>query len=232
MNSTISNELFELKNNEYTHFIDLLLDIENKTSVNSRQLDLLINIDYFIDFGNCNELHRINEVFDFFKQGKAKSIKKDKISSEKLQNIIMKYSTDKNKNGSESKSYTITDIMGLLYECEDYIRSLNLPDLDYKVKCANQQEILGYIDLTTNKEEDRRKLLLTKVVPLISKDSGNAWGYALFTKSVGSGKTSRLTLKSELYDKKPVKAMDMVYAKRVDKNKSGYWYLWDYDYVV
>lgn len=232
MNKAISNELYALKDNNYTYFIELLLDIKNNTSVNSRQLDLLIKIDYFINFGNCAELLRINEIFNFFKNGTAKSIKKDKIKSDVLQKIVSKHATDKNKDDSEAKSYTITDTRGLLIECEEYIKSLQLKDLDYKLKCANQQEILGYIDLTTNKEEDRRKLLITKVVPLISKGTDTAWGYALFTKSVGSGKTSRLTLKSKLYDNKPVKAMDIIYAKRVDKNNTGYWYLWDYDYVL
>ena len=232
MNKAISNELYDLRDNNYTHFMILLLDIENKTSVNSRQLDLLIKIDYFMKFGNCNELLRINEMFNFFKNGTAKSIKKDKIKSEILENIISEHATDKKKDGSESKSYTITDMHGLLIACEDYIKSLNLKDLSYKLKCANQQEILGYIYLTTNKEEDRRKLMITKVVPLISKDSGEPWAYALFTKSVGSGKTSRLTLKANLYNNKPVRAMDIVYAKRVEQNKSGYWYLWDYDYVI
>ena len=232
MNKAISNELFALKDNNYTHFMDLLLDIENKTSVNSRQLDLLIKIDYFMQFGNCVEILRIAEMFDFFKNGTAKSIKKDKIKSEILENIISEHATDKKKDGSESKSYTITDMRGLLIACEDYIKSLNLKDLSYKLKCANQQEILGYIDLTTNNEEDRRKLMITKVVPLISKDSGEPWAYALFTKSVGSGKTSRLTLKANLYNNKPVKNMDIIYAKRVEQNKSGYWYLWDYEYVI
>lgn len=232
MNKAISNELYALKDKNYTHFMDLLLDIENKTSVNSRQLDLLIKIDYFMQFGNCVELLKINEMFNFFKNGTAKSIKKDKIDSEVLENIISEHATDKKKDGSESKSYTITDMYGLLTACEDYIKSLNLKDLNYKLKCANQQEILGYIDLTTNKEEDRRKLLITKVVPLVSKQSGEAWAYALFTKSVGSGKTNRLTLKAKLYNNKPVKSMDIIYAKRVDKNDSGYWYLWDYEYVI
>ena len=171
-------------------------------------------------------------MFDFFKNGVAKSIKKDKINSEILENIISEHATDKNKDGSEPKSYTITDMHGLLIACEDYIKSLNLKDLSYKLKCANQQEILGYIDLTTNNEEDRRKLMITKVVPLISKDTGEPWAYALFTKSVGSGKTSRLTLKTKLYNNKPVRDMDIIYAKRVEQNSQGYWYLWDYEYVI
>ncbi len=232
MNSKIAQELYDLRNNEYAYFMDLLLDIENKTSVDSRQLINLIKIDFFMNFGNCNELLRINELFNFFNNGTAKSIKKDKLKSQDLINIIEQYSTDKKKDGSEAKSYTITDMRGLLVACEDYIKSQHIPDLNYKLKCANQQEILGYIDLTTNREEDRRKLLITKVIPLSNKETGITWGHALFTKSVGSGKTSRLTVKSKVFDCKPIREMDIIYANRIEKNQSGYWYLWNYDYVL
>ena len=227
----IAESLYECSLQNHETFMDVMIWL-NKQSIKSAKVVPLIKIDYFIRFGNCAELLMINKVFDFFKNGTAKSIKKDKIKSEVLENIISEHATDKKKDGSESKSYTITDMHGLLIACEDYIKSLNLKDLSYKLKCANQQEILGYIDLTTNREEDRRKLLIIKTVPLISKDSGNPWAYALFTKSIGSGKSSRLTLRSNLYNNKPVKEMDIIYAKRVERNKSGYWYLWDYDYVL
>lgn len=227
----IAESLYECSLQNHETFMDVMLWL-NKQSIKSAKVVPLIKIDYFIQFGNCAELLMINKVFDFFNGGAAKSIKKDKIKSEYLENIISQYATDRKKDGTEAKSYTITDMHGLLIACEDYIKSLHIKDLNYRLKCANQQEILGYVDLTTNREDDRRKLLITKVVPLISKGSGEPWAYALFTKSVGSGKSSRLTLKTNLYNNKPVKAMDIVYAKRVEKNKSGYWYLWDYEYVL
>lgn len=232
MNKNISNELYALKDNTYLHFIDVLLDIRDKTSVDARQLDFLIKIDFFVQFGNCVELSRIRDIFTFFGDGTAKSVKKEKIKSVELQNIVSKNSTDKKRDGSEAKSFTITNMYNLLISCENYIKSLNLQDLSYKVKCANQQEILGYIDLTTGKEVDRRKLLISRIVPLGGRDGGEPWAYALFTKSVGSGKSSRLTLKTNLYKNKPIHPMDIIYAKRVEQNSSGYWYLWDYEYVV
>lgn len=60
MSKAIANELYELsKNNTYSTFTDLLADIYGKTSVNSRQLDILIKIDFFSDFGNQRELMKI-----------------------------------------------------------------------------------------------------------------------------------------------------------------------------
>lgn len=117
-------------------------------------------------------------------------------------------------------------------DCEKQIKTLCIHDFSFKEKIASHMEYLGFVNLTTNKEEDRRKLLLRNVVPLKSKDGGEIWGYALFTQSIGSGKMARLTLKCKLYDIEPVKKMDTIFAKSVDKNKSGWWYLQDYEVII
>lgn len=232
MNSTVANELYDLaKRSDPKTFMSLLTLMNNETSIDTRQRDILIKIDFFVDFGNVTELSRIASVFAFFKNGTAKKVQKDKISGQML-DVVSKYATDKNKNGTEAKSFTITDMAGLLDECEDVIKSLHLPDLDLKCKIQNQIELMGYIDLTTNKKEDRRKLLITDVFPLSSKKDNTIWGYAVQTRSVGSGKASRLTIRSSVYAKAPIKRFDIIYAKELEKNRSGYWYLLDYDLIA
>lgn len=232
MNSTVANELYDLaKRSDPKTFMSLLTLMNNETSIDTRQRDILIKIDFFVDFGNATELSRIASVFAFFKNGTAKKVQKDKISGQML-DVVSKYATDKNKNGTEAKSFTITDMAGLLDECEDVIKSLHLPDLDLKCKIQNQIELMGYIDLTTNKKEDRRKLLITDVFPLSSKKDNTIWGYAVQTRSVGSGKASRLTIRSSVYAKAPIKRFDIIYAKELEKNRSGYWYLLDYDLIA
>ena len=232
MNSTVANELYDLaKRSDPKTFMSLLTLMNNETSIDTRQRGILIKIDFFVDFGNATELSRIASVFAFFKNGTAKKVQKDKISGQML-DVVSKYATDKNKNGTEAKSFTITDMAGLLDECEDVIKSLHLPDLDLKCKIQNQIELMGYIDLTTNKKEDRRKLLITDVFPLSSKKDNTIWGYAVQTRSVGSGKASRLTIRSSVYAKAPIKRFDIIYAKELEKNRSGYWYLLDYDLIA
>lgn len=232
MNSTVANELYDLaKRSDPKTFMSLLTLMNNETSIDTRQRDILIKIDFFVDFGNVTELSRIASIFVFFKNGTAKKVQKDKISGQML-DVVSKYATDKNKNGTEAKSFTITDMAGLLNECESVIKSLHLPDLDLKCKIQNQIELMGYIDLTTNKKEDRRKLLITDVFPLSSKKDNTIWGYAAQTRSIGSGKVSRLTIRSSVYAKTPVKRFDIIYAKELEKNRSGYWYLLDYDLIA
>lgn len=69
-----SEDLYALKDNEYDDFIPLLKDIKN-TSVNSKQLGILIGLNYFEEFGEINELYEIVRIFNQF-NGK-KVIKKN-----------------------------------------------------------------------------------------------------------------------------------------------------------
>lgn len=97
LNATVSEELYALsQSREYSNFIDLLEDITTKTSCNSRQLDILIKLNYFADFGEINELlyliEQFNKLFDKAK-GYKTSIKESKagILSVVLQNYCEEY---------------------------------------------------------------------------------------------------------------------------------------------
>ena len=98
MNSTVANELYDLaKRSDPKTFMSLLTLMNNETSIDTRQRDILIKIDFFVDFGNVTELSRIASIFVFFKNGTAKKVQKDKISGQML-DVVSKYATDKNKN--------------------------------------------------------------------------------------------------------------------------------------
>lgn len=83
LNETIAEELYTLSQSRvYDNFVDLLMDIAEKTSCNSRQLDILIQLDYFSDFGDPNELTYITLIFSKLwvnKEGFKKSIKAEKL---------------------------------------------------------------------------------------------------------------------------------------------------------
>ena len=64
MNTQIADELYALRNNNYDCFMDLLFDIKNNTTVNSRQLKILIELDFFEEFGDANLLMNEYKVFD------------------------------------------------------------------------------------------------------------------------------------------------------------------------
>lgn len=63
LNKKISEELFELGKKEYKSFLELLIDIEEDTSVDSRQLTILIKLNFFEEFGKNGTLFTIYEKF-------------------------------------------------------------------------------------------------------------------------------------------------------------------------
>ena len=74
-NEVIANELYELgKNNTYKNFVDVIKDIKTKTSVNSRQLQILTILNFFSDYGSNKKLLQIIEMFEKFYE--RKQIKK------------------------------------------------------------------------------------------------------------------------------------------------------------
>lgn len=229
LNAKVSKELFSLYNNTYENFVDILYDITNKTSLNSRQLEILVKLDYFSYYGNSVELLKIIEWFNNLKQGTAKQIPKNGID-EKIAKIVAKYSIDKTKNGNESKKYIVQDMNGILKDIESHIRQIKYEDVSLRQKMEYQQEFLGYIDLVTNEEKDLYTLLITDVFPL-KKGTDDPWGYRLSTKSICTGKVSQVTIKSDIYMKQPVKKMDLINVETIRPNKTGYFYVWKYKII-
>lgn len=228
----VCDQLYKAGQNHRTYFMDALRDLD-AVSIKSAKIQPLIRIDYFSSFGNVTELSRILSLFDLLKQGKAKTIKKDKVSGTKLGEILEMYANGKNALGKELTSYTITRMDDLLHAVEDEIKALSLPDIPAKTKIQNQLEILGYIDLITNKKEDQRKLIIMDLYPLRSKKTNNIWAYALQAKSIGTGKTNRWTIYSELFDRKPLKRFDIIQVPADGWGRQrDYLYLYQYDYVI
>ena len=63
LNDKIADELYELREYQFDSFIDLLAKLKT-LSVNSRQLDILIKLDFFNEFGEVNKLLKQVEYFD------------------------------------------------------------------------------------------------------------------------------------------------------------------------
>ena len=234
LNANIAKEMYEIsKETKFEFFVDLLLRLKT-TSLDSRQLNILILTDFFAEFGKSAELLRITQWFTYLKSGDAKQIKKGKSDDEEVESIIGQYATDRNAKGDILKSYTITDMHGLLVAGEKKIRDLSLPDLDLKLKMEAQREYLGYVDLTTGKAEDRFRLYVEEIAPMKDKNTGKPWCYRMSARSIGTGRTTRLSIKPNAYSETPIKAGDVIDTRPEDyyKNSKGYWYLVMYEKAI
>ena len=108
LNAQIAQEIYQLsQQNTYTNFIDLIKDIKEKTSTNSRQLKILTGLNFFSQFGKNKKLLEILDLYETIAD--SKQIKKDKIEQLKLDvNLLIKYSkkeTDKLYKDIDTISY-------------------------------------------------------------------------------------------------------------------------------
>lgn len=220
MSAGVAEELYKLSHTKpYKRFVDILYDLDACSSLNTRQLEILIKIDFFSEFGNQRELIRITDLFyNFFNKGNSKKISKEKVDGTPLEPYVKKYSVGVTKSGGEAKSYTLLDVRSILYELEDYIKSLHMEDLSDLLKVRNFQDVMGYAGYVSGKEEDRRKLLVTNIYPLRRKRDNKQFGYSILTKSIGSGKEARFTVFNNIYDLDPIHKDDIIYCKSFDRD--------------
>ena len=222
MSSGIAEELYKLAHSKkYDRFMDVLFDIDKNSTLNTRQLDILIKLDFFSDFGNQRELLRITEMFyDTFKKGEAKKINKDKVDGTPLEPIVAKYSIGVTKSGQFAKSYTLLDVNSILYEVEDAIKAVHMDDLSDLIKVRNFVDVMGYVGYVSGKEEDRRKLYIIDTFPVARKKDGRQFGYSVITKSIGSGVESRFTVFNKTYDQEPIHKGDIIYCTSFKRDGS------------
>lgn len=135
LNAQIGEELLELSKNKYGSFIDLLKDIKEKTSINSKQLTILIALNYFEDFGENDYLLKVVDVYDKFST--AKVIAKNKLESLGISEYLMsKYASKETKS-----QYREIDNEGLIAELCSKIENKAL-SITEQVKF--EIEYLGY----------------------------------------------------------------------------------------
>lgn len=225
LNAGYSDFLYSLKDNSYKTFTDLLYDIQ-ASGMPRDQVETLIKLDYFEEFGTCRELATIFKQFQFFKKGEAKTIAKSKIPDEITMNIIKR-----NANETE-KQFNKLNCHNILNEIEQYIMTMNLGDVDIKTKIANQLEYMGYIGIKTDKSEDRPKIVILEMKVMKQRESVEPWGVIIDAQSIGSGKRSSYTVPYKLYKKCKFNKNDVIKIRDWYKNKRGYFYITDYEFVV
>ena len=115
LNEKVAEEMYALRNNKYNSFVDLLFDLNDKTTLNTRQRDILIKIDFFSEFGDINKLLDICRLFDEIH--KTKSITQTKAEELGLETSLL-------QAGAIFKPRRVEDIDFEKYACEHEILDL------------------------------------------------------------------------------------------------------------
>lgn len=144
-NSQIADELLELSKNKYGTFIDLLYDIDEKTSVNSRQLEILTKLNFFSDFGKNKYLLGVIDIYDKFSKSKI-------ISKKKMEELGVSEYLMKKYAGKETKSqYRELDNAGLMKEL---CGRLDDDSMDIVEQVKAEKEFLGTVTYTNSSMKD------------------------------------------------------------------------------
>lgn len=138
LNDTVAEQLYELRDNEYNDFTSLLIDIKEKTKMNSRQLDILIRLDFFQEFGKRKKLLDIVEIFNNL-YGK-KQYKKDKLLYK--EEIIRKFSETETE-----KMFKNVDTIALIKYLE---KTISNDELSIKEIVEAEITYTGTVSFTTD----------------------------------------------------------------------------------
>lgn len=137
MNENVANELYEMSGYNFDDFVDLLYYLKEKTSLNSRQLDILIKIDFFEEFGDINRLLDIAEKFDLL-YDKQQIRKDDKLQQLHIdESVIRKF--------AEKETFTSVEEI----DCVEFVKSIGYDD---------QQALDKLKDCIKYKTEEKNKV--------------------------------------------------------------------------
>lgn len=130
-NVEVGDKLYELsQSKQYNSFVEILKDFPG----DSRQLDILIKLGYFSDFGSIGKLLKIVEVYNQY--GSKTIIKKDQCTINK--DIMLQYATE------TEKQYRLKDKDGFINYLLENITYKEYP-ITQRIK--DEKEYLGYVSL-------------------------------------------------------------------------------------
>ena len=198
LNSGASEYLYSLRNNHYDSFIQLLNEIINSNQINSRQLEILIRLQYFEEFGKNKKLV---EIYYMFKNlyGR-KMIAKDKIDKYDFdEELLKKYSSKETP-----KLYMDIDSISMINEMSDII-----PNESFSIQeqVSFEMETLGYISMTY--DVDKR---ICYVIDIDTKYSPKITLYSL-----KNGNQIVCKINKNVFKKSPLKKGNLINAVKFEK---------------
>ena len=190
---------YEIRNNKYDLFSHLLKDIYINGIADRSQVEILIKLNYFSDFGSISKLLKIYELFHSSKDiWKKKTAKKDSLPFDEA--LVKKYS----KKETE-KQYSDVDYISIISDIEK-----SMPPMEDSVKdLINYQiEYLGNVELTHGTDKRR-----TVVVDLKETE----WNKRLSLYCLATGETKDFKLKKKNF-RQDIKIGDILYIKNFEED--------------
>lgn len=198
LNKEASDYLYTLKDGTYPTFISLLTKIEEDKRINSRQMEILIKLQYFEEFGKNKKLL---EIYSRFKKlyGR-KQLTKEKLADYKLSVEDIKENFEK----ETEKQYIGINYLNILEEMEKKILDENIP-LGEQV--TFELEMIGYINAIY--DVDKRICFVTSL--------NTKYSPVVTLYSLGSGKYTACKISKQKFKKNPFKEGQILKCKKFEK---------------
>lgn len=192
LNEQVGDELYNLRNNTYNNFLELLKDLSN-TSINSRQLDILIKLDFFLQYGKSKYLLDIVDIYS--KLNGKKQFKKDNIPFNLDSEIVRQYA------GKETeKMFTQVNTDSLIEYMIKTIPNVSVPIKDI---FEAELEYVGYISYKNDSYTDR--------VCVVTEVKENKWGTVFVTLyKLNNGNSMTLKVDKKYFANKPLEVYDII----------------------
>lgn len=191
LNSGAAEYLYSLRGNTYNSFIDLLAQIEEDRQINSRQMEILIQLQYFNEFGKNKKLL---ELYRYFKSlyGR-KTIAKDKLGDMNLipDDIIECFEKE------TEKQYTNIDYLKILVNVEHRIPNENIPLTE---QILFEADTVGYISAVY--DVDKNYCLVT--------DVNTKYSPRVTLYSLGTGKEVGCKINKAMFNQTPFKRGQLI----------------------
>lgn len=201
LNKRMSRELNEFAKAPFKDFYELLNTIDTKTTVNSRQLEVLIKLDFFSEFGNPNQLLYQNELYN--KYFSRAQFKKDELNSDEIAAILMC------DHAETERLYKINNQMELIRQLDNSAK-ITTPICN---KLSYEDEHLGYI---------------ATVIPSVSPqlayitNVNDKYRNRLVTLyRLNSGETEVVKIKAKTFERSPVEKGQII--KTLDASRERKW---------
>ena len=225
LNDGAAEYLYSLRHNHYDNFISLLQQIEEDRQINSRQMEILIQLQYFDEFGKNKKLL---EIYKYFKKlyGR-KTIAKDKLEDLGLnpEDVVECFEKE------TEKQYINIDYMKMLTNIETRIPNKAISITE---QALFEIDVVGYISMIY--DVDKRYCLVT--------DIDTKYSPVVTLYSLGSGKEVICKINKALFKEEPFKKGQLIKCGRFfekykqRKTENGWeqtnikeWWLNDYELI-
>lgn len=208
LNEQVSNELYDLRNNVYNNFVELLEDLSH-TSIDNKQLTILIKLGFFEEFGKSQYLLNIVGIFNKLYGKKILNLTQFPLglTVEEIKPYVNKF--------TEKQAREI-NIEGLINYCVSKLENKELPMKDLFGAMMEYQGYIDYKDEAWNKD-----------VYVVTNIKVTKWSTFIGLYNLHDGTQKELKVDKRTFNRNPLQQYDTIYAiiEERDKKKqvNGQW---------